>query len=619
MAVEPTEGRPARLRFLGIVPLPRRISLSITLATAIGGLVFVAVLLVLGLSLTANRKNTLGLLSDKAELLLTLAETRLRNHLDPAQDQVTHVARMIRDGSVDPADLEQLRIAMTGSMAAVPQVLALLYSDGGDVLLGIARFPGGRVDQIDRPMQDPGERAELHDSLRGRTGPFWGDVVYIDDRQGSALNLRHPLPPRAGGRPGVLAAAVSVVELSRFLSEMDGGVDGAVPFILYGDNHVLAHPNMAFGQAGLSEEKRLPTLFESGDPLLTALWTRGEPTAVDGDADVGGYYIDVDDNEQIMLYRRLEGFATEPLILGIRFPVSSVDDEIQRIANSAFAGLAVLVLAVVAGVFVGKRIARPVIRLAKEASQIAGLEFGKTHALPGSIFTELDDQAIAFNRMLAGLKWFETYVPRRLVRRLMAKQDGDTIRSIERELTVLFTDIAGFTTASEGMPAAATADFLNAHFAMLAACIEAEGGTIDKFIGDSVMAFWGAPDRQDDHADRACRAALAMAEAIRADNAGRTEQGLPPIKVRIGIHTGAMVVGNIGAPGRMNYTIVGDAVNTGNRLEQLSKELAAPDSEVSILLSGSTAERLGEGLSPVSCGRQPVRGRQEPIEVFRLA
>jgi class 3 adenylate cyclase len=201
----------------------------------------------------------------------------------------------------------------------------------------------------------------------------------------------------------------------------------------------------------------------------------------------------------------------------------------------------------------------------------------------------------------------------------MAKRDGDVVTSLERELTVLFTDIAGFTSASEGMPAAETAEFLNAHFAMLAACIEAEGGTIDKFIGDSVMAFWGAPDRQEDHADRACRAALAMAAAIREDNAGRMEQGLPAVKVRIGIHTGAMVVGNIGAPGRMNYTIVGDAVNTGNRLEQLSKELAAPDSDVSILISGTTAERLGDGFSPVSCGRQPVRGRQETIEVFRLA
>ncbi len=618
MTVEQTDRLPVRRRLLGVIPFPSRISLSVTLATGIGGLLFVAVLLVLGFSLTANRKNTLGLLADKAELLLDLAETRLRNHLDPAEDQVSHFARLIRDRTVDPRDAEQLAIAMIASMGAAPQVLGMVFWDGGDTRIGVARFPGGRIERIPNAMADPEERAEVIASMEGKTEAFWGRVIYLDERQGSALNLRFPLRPP--GRPvGGIAAIVSTAELSRFLTEMDGGVDGAVPFILYGDQQVLAHPNMSVGFVGLSEEKRLPTLFEVGDPVLTALWTRGEEIDVKVGGGAEAAYVELADEAHVLLYRRIEGYGSQPLILGIRFPEASVNEELERMAHSALAGLVLLLMAVSIGIFMGKRIARPVIRLAKEASQIAGLEFGKTHPLPGSIFTELDDQARAFNRMLAGLKWFETYVPRRLVRRLMAKQDGDTVTSLERELTVLFTDIAGFTTASEGMPAAATADFLNAHFAMLAACIEAEGGTIDKFIGDSVMAFWGAPDRQEDHADRACRAALAMRTVIHDDNAGRTAQGLPPVKVRIGIHTGAMVVGNIGAPGRMNYTIVGDAVNTGNRLEQLSKELTLPDAQVSILMSGTTAKRLGDEFSPVSCGRQPVRGRQEEIEVFRLA
>ena len=102
-------------------------------------------------------------------------------------------------------------------------------------------------------------------------------------------------------------------------------------------------------------------------------------------------------------------------------------------ANSALAGLVLLVVAVSIGIFMGKRIARPVIRLASQASRVAGLEFAKTEPLPGSIFTELDDQARAFNRMLAGLKWFETYVPRTLVRRLMAKQLDEDVRSVEQD------------------------------------------------------------------------------------------------------------------------------------------------------------------------------------------
>ena len=617
MAVDHAGSLPVRRRFLGVIPIPRHVSLSVTLATGIGGLLFVAVLLVLALSITANQKNTLGLLGDKAELLLELAETQLRNHLDPAEDQVTHVARMIRDRKVDPRDPEQLETAMVASMGAAPQVLGLMYWDGGDTKIAVARLPDGRIVRIPDALDHQDEEAEFADSLQGKTEAFWGEVIHIDERQGSALNLRFPLRPP--GRPvGGIAAVVSTAELTRFLADLDGGVEGAVPFILYGDNQVLAHPNMEIGFAELSDEKRLPTLFDIGDPLLTALWTQGEKTVVEDRDNVVAAYINLNGNEQVMLYRRIEGYGSQPLVLGIRFPEASVNEELERMAHSALAGLVLLILAVLAGIFMGKRIARPVIRLANQASRIAGLEFAKTERLPGSVFTELDDQANAFNRMLAGLKWFETYVPRTLVRRLMAKQHDEDVRSVERELTLLFTDIGGFTSASEGMPAAATADFLNRHFALLAACIEAEGGTIDKFIGDSVMAFWGAPDRQTDHAERACRAALAMASAVKADNERRDGEGQPRVRMRIGVHSGPVVVGNIGAPGRMNYTIVGDAVNTGNRLEQLGKEIGAGD-EITILISGATAEQLGDGFEPVSCGSQAVRGRQEGIEVFRLA
>jgi class 3 adenylate cyclase len=121
------------------------------------------------------------------------------------------------------------------------------------------------------------------------------------------------------------------------------------------------------------------------------------------------------------------------------------------------------------------------------------------------------------------------------------------------------------------MPAAEIADFLNHHFALVAKCVEAEGGTVDKYIGDSVMAFWGAPEPQPDHTERACRAAIGVSIALKSDNMARKREGKPPVRVRIGVHTGEVVVGNIGAPGRINYTIVGDTVNAASRLEQLCK------------------------------------------------
>lgn len=189
---------------------------------------------------------------------------------------------------------------------------------------------------------------------------------------------------------------------------------------------------------------------------------------------------------------------------------------------------------------------------------------------------------------------------------------------VECEVTVLFTDIVDFTNFAEHLPASDTAAFLNNHFRVLAACVEAEDGTIDKFIGDSLMAFWGAPDVQADHPARACRAARAIAAAIVSDNQRRRELGLPPVRIRIGIHTGRAVVGNIGAPGRINYTLVGDIVNTAQRIEDVAKDWMTDNDEAVVLASDVVLQAVGSRFAAQSVGQQILRGRQATTDVFRL-
>ncbi|MYF87564.1 MAG: adenylate/guanylate cyclase domain-containing protein [Rhodospirillaceae bacterium] len=186
------------------------------------------------------------------------------------------------------------------------------------------------------------------------------------------------------------------------------------------------------------------------------------------------------------------------------------------------------------------------------------------------------------------------------------------------DITVMFTDIAGFSSVSEDLSAPEVAALVNRHFEIVAGCIEAEDGTVDKFIGDSVMAFWGAPDAQPDAAGRACRAALAIADGIRAENVQRQAAGEAPLGIRIGIHSGSATVGNIGSPGRINYTIIGDAVNVGQRLEQLGKTLCPDGSETAILISGDTAAGLGPEFAPKPAGRHRVKGRAGEVDVFTL-
>jgi class 3 adenylate cyclase len=219
--------------------------------------------------------------------------------------------------------------------------------------------------------------------------------------------------------------------------------------------------------------------------------------------------------------------------------------------------------------------------------------------------------------MIGALRWFETYVPKRLVARLMRDENDDGMPTRRRTVTVLFTDIVGFSKLSEDNDARTVAGLLNSHFSLLARCVDAEDGTIDKYIGDSLMAFWGAPSRQDDHAARACRAVLAIADAVRADNARRRAEGSAPIRIRIGLFDGQVVAGNIGAPGRINYTLVGDAVNAANRLEQLGKEID-PDAEVIALAGEETVAQAGMVDRATAIGKRVLRGRAEPVGIYRL-
>jgi adenylate cyclase len=129
------------------------------------------------------------------------------------------------------------------------------------------------------------------------------------------------------------------------------------------------------------------------------------------------------------------------------------------------------------------------------------------------------------------------------------------------------------------------------------------------------MAFFGAPDRLKGHGAAAVRAAIAIREALQADNRAAVPAGRTPIRIRIGIHTGRVIVGNIGAADRVNYTIVGDTVNVSQRLQELGK-LLSPDVETAIVISGETAGRLDDSIPLESSGRHRLRGRGEPIDVF---
>ncbi|HEY2995454.1 MAG TPA: adenylate/guanylate cyclase domain-containing protein [Methylomirabilota bacterium] len=182
-----------------------------------------------------------------------------------------------------------------------------------------------------------------------------------------------------------------------------------------------------------------------------------------------------------------------------------------------------------------------------------------------------------------------------------------------REMTVLFSDVRGFTAISKALPPAQLVTLMNELMTLLADVVFQRDGTVDKFIGDALMAFWNAPQAQTDHAARACVAALDMVSALERARPEWERRGLPPIEMGIGINTGPMVVGNMGSRDRLAYTVMGDAVNVASRLEGLCKVYG-----VRVVVGEATRVAAGDALACRHLDRVRVKGRDEPLDVYEV-
>jgi adenylate cyclase len=180
---------------------------------------------------------------------------------------------------------------------------------------------------------------------------------------------------------------------------------------------------------------------------------------------------------------------------------------------------------------------------------------------------------------------------------------------------VLFSDLRKFTTISEKIPPQEMLAILNRYFTRMATIVEEHGGVVDKYVGDALMALFGAPLNHPDDADRAMKAALEMIEALDELNREWVQRGLTAIGLGIGINTDIVVAGNMGSKTRLNYTVIGDGVNLASRLEDLTK---TPEYQTRIIVSSSTLAKAKDRYRTRRLGEVAVRGKQETTEIFAL-
>ncbi len=585
-----------------------RFRITIILMLALGGLTAIAVGTVLYVSASASIKNTLELTDMRARLVISAVERGVFEHVKPARDLIADLSRRVSDGVLDINDRDRLIQTLSGALAPAPQIGGVVVWRPNGSGLWVTRGPKGEIKVEDTPGT-PEFETFLKDIARVQQ-IRWGKPYYRDGE--TFITITGSLS-RNGVQLGAIGAGVSLVALSQYVSVLANR--DTTPFILYGDSDVLAHPILADADISgrLSAEKPLLKLSELNDPVLSSFATL-EHLTVPGLKDFDIREGDVDNSDHLILSRVSPGFGDVPWRIGVHVPSEAVSQQIRRLAGSIAISLATLAIAVILALLLARMVARPIRAVSAAAEKIERLELDTIQPMPPSIIREIDDQARSFNHMVQGLRWLQAYVPRTLVQRLIGSSGEPNTEARLAEVTVMFTDIVGFTAQSEKMPPAKVAEMLNEHFEMVNACIEAELGTLDKYIGDAVMAFWGAPEPIPDHAARACRTALAIAEATRRRIADDPASAL---HLKIAIHTGPLIVGNIGARTRMNYTVIGDTVNVCSRVEEIAGTLADHE-PVTILVSSEVVRAAGNGFIFEPLGDHTVKGRTQTVSICRL-
>src|SRR6516225_3457560 len=425
---------------------------------------------------------------------------------------------------------------------------------------------GNKIDQLD--LWDYGYDARKR-------------VWYLDTMQADRALVSSPYASFSIGTPmitvsaplqrhvrGVIAADLKLDKFSDLVYAQRLGEHGtAIIFDSFGV--LIAYPEFArlvdYAMTHPSHPP-LPEISEIRSGLVGAVMRRW-----DGSDRYEGSIRDEDGRDYLF---RVRNFSQGDKYSGYSLLLAAEDDFAQKVRNLQSRGIIIALIA--GGCFIpavwvfGSRMSTSLKRITAQANKLRRMA-APDEAPVTSRIAEIHELGETMSVAQRSIWSFAHFVPKDIVKGIIDGSISAELGGTKREVTILFTDVANFTGIAEAADPDSLMRQTSRHFAALTRAFLAEGGTVDKFIGDSVMVFWNAPHLQLDHVERACRAALSAKAAGDELNTQFEAEGLPPFVPRIGIHFGDAVVGNVGSTERMNYTVLGNSVNLAARLEGLNK------------------------------------------------
>lgn len=571
-----------------------------TKLTVLGALLTVVPLAALGLALMSTASETVRTMTREYQLSVAgdLGRT-IESELGDAENGLEAVGRVLTDVELEEPVAIQLAINLVAAHEALDHVA--VYTKKGE-LLDVIREQG--VDDVSPPEF-------LSDDLREAAA---AENVVTGDAVASAGSPRVliVLPIRTGDVvSGFVGSLVSLERVQRRVEQLSierfEGLPGSL-FVVDHDIRVLAHSQRQQARDLASARNSGALAGIAGPKLPGALLRSGEFVERDGTEMVG----------------TVTGLQSRPWAIVTQIPRDFAYASVSTMRRLLIiVSLIAIILALMVAFGVARQITRPIQQLSSFARDLAARRFDRRVtvntrdelAVLGDVMSSAAADLQASEERIreeeAIRQDLRRYLPAELVDRVVRREQDMKLGGERREISVLFADVVAFTPIADSLAAEDTVGLLNELFTILTEIVFRHGGTVDKFIGDSVMAIWGAPEIQRDHAQRAIATAEDMMRWLEAGNQGWRQKFGVTVELAIGINSGQAVVGNVGSETRMQYTAIGDAVNVAARLEAIARPQQ-------ILITKATKEAAGNGYQFVPLGPRQLVGRRESVNLYEV-
>lgn len=481
-------------------------------------------------------------------------------------------------------------ISRTGNAAPVTRFLS-------DNLIDISEAAGPK-------SYDPRTRQWYVEALKNDgtllTGPY---VFYATGEAGYTLRM-----PSREGRRGALAGDILMGGLEDMLKQQKLGASG-LAFLFDDAGRIVGHPEMS---------RLMAEMPERGNdlPKLDAIKLPGLATAIRSWRQSGQaqhFFEDADGHTYVAAFHRIATAGNANIRLATVARLDEFFSTIIAERRILFAIAIVFVAAMLPLAFgLGSMLARSLRDLARQTDEIQHFQLADRPPLK-SMISELDELGRSVFTMRTVIRSFASFIPKQIVRQLIETGTAMELGGTRREITALFTDVENFTAKTEKADPSDVMIHTSRYFATLSEAIMSHNGTVDKFIGDAVMAFWNAPADDPEHVVHACSAVLDCLRRNADLNRHFEEERWPPYVTRFGLHMGEAVVGNVGSIDRMNYTALGATINLAARLEGLNKNYGTQ-----VLVSESVKARAGAAFVFRSVDRISPKGFAEAFNVYEL-